>query len=279
MRFNYNKVLREKLYDLQNELGLSQFNFEVDSEQAFLKQKDLEPNTIYVLTRNLQNDNSIGVDTQPVQILVLSEQNSLDIAKALFSEFAKRYNFEAISETYTEDDETHNIWVKQQYSDPVVLSNFNTVDFGYRSVLYISATLYIMYDVVDISNLEINSESLKALNFNISYSMTPNTQQLPSEFIASSKKTTSTFAVSMSVPMIKGDFVTDVLRIIQEDEDHIDSEDQEYNGNNNFWISFDFSVGEDDSDKIHISKKMKMISAQIVTAPNQVPGLQIGFIK
>lgn len=266
MRFNFNRVLREKLYALQAELGLSNFEFEVDSEQAFIKKKDLDPNVIYVLTRNLQNDNSIGVDTQPVQILILSEQNSLDISKALFSEFAKRYNFEAISENYTENEETHNIWVKQQYSDPVVLSNFNTVDFGYRSVLYISATLYIMYDVVDVKSVTVDTKPYTPLNFNISYSMSTNTQQLPSKFIATSMKTVSTFAITMTVPPVKSDLITKVMKIIAGNYEGFD-------GNNEFVISFDIGLGT------LVEKHVKLISVQEVTAPNSVPGLQLGFLE
>ena len=289
MRFDYNRILRNKLYLLQNELGLSNFNFEVDSEQAFLKKKDLTPNTIYVLTKNLQNDNSIGVDTQPVQIMILSEQDSLDVSKAFFTEFAKKNNFEAISETYTEDGETHNIWLKQQYSDPVVLSNFNAVDFGYRSVLYISATLYIMYDVIDVSNVYVDyvngDKPYVPLNFNVSYSMSTNTQQMAGSagtFIASSMKTVSTFALTMTVPMLATKLVKKVLNILKETDNTglAGTDGIAYDGNNEFVIKFDCSVGKEETAyKVTIEKTVRLISAQLVTAPNQVPSLQLGFMK
>lgn len=272
MRFDFNKIFREKLYSLQKQLELSNFEFEVDSEQAFLKKKDLKPNTIYVLTKTLQNDNSINVDTQPIQILILSEQDRLDVSKAFFSEFAKKYNFEAISESYTENGTSHNIWIKQQYSDPVVLSNFNAVDFGYRSVLYISATLYIMYDVLDIENLEIDGDAVEALNFNISYSMSTNTQQLPSKYIATSLKTVSTFAVTLTVPMLNNNFVKKCLNIL--------AETNNYDGNNPFVFEFDFAINKDaNSFKVSMEKTMRLISVQITTAPNQVPSLQLGFME
>lgn len=273
MRFDYNKLLREQLYSLQSQLELSNFNFEVDSEQAFLKYEgNLEPNTIYVLTKDLQNDNSINVDTQPVQILILSEQNSLDIAKAFFSEFAKRYNFIATSQAYTENNTSHNIWIKQQYSDPVVLSNFNTVSFGYRSVLYIAATLYIMYDVLDVKNLKIDTESVEALNFNVVYSMNTNTQQLPNKYIATSLKTVSTFAVTLTVPMLNNNFVKKCLNIL--------AETSGYDGNNEFAFAFDFGISTDaNSFKVSLSKTMRLTSVQITTAPNSVPGLQLGFME
>lgn len=281
MKLNYNDILRRKLYILQDDLGLSHFTFDVCAEQEFIKPSEMDPNTIYVLTKNLTSDNSIGVVTQPVQILILSENDSLDVARLIFSEFAKRYNFEAISEV----DGTTSIWVKQQYSDPVVLSNFNTVNYGYRSVLYISATLYIMENVIDVKNLEIDDEDIEALNFNISYSMSTNTQQLAEQFIANSVKTVSTFAISMSVPMLNTAFVRKVLNILNETDDtnntNLDvSERIPYNGNNNFEFSFDFRIGDaEDAYSLTIEKDMKLVSAQVITAPNQVPSLQLGFMK
>lgn len=271
MEFNYNDVLREKIASLQKELGLSNFDFEIDYEQAFLKTKDMKPNTIYILTKNLQSDISIGVTTQPVQIFILSEQNSLDVCKALFQEFARRYNFQAISQTLGE----HNIWVKQQYSDPVVLSNFNVVDYGYRSVLYISATLYIMYDVVDVKNVKVDNVDYIPLSFNFAYSMSTNTQQQANKYISTSKKTVSTFAITMTIPMVSSVLITKVMSII---DGTIDT----YDGDNGFVISFECGLTQVIGGEIlpkAISKTVKMISAQLITAPNAVPSLQLGFLE
>lgn len=260
MELDYNLLLLDRLVALQQELGLDGFNIEVDYEQSFIKDKDLNPNTIYVLTKYLQSDRSIGVETQPMQIFVLSEQNSLDASRLLFSEYAKAYNFKPIFQG--------NEWVKQQYSDPVVLSNFNTVDYGYRSILYVSVTLYIMENVIDVSSVIVDSESYTPLAFNISYSMSTNTQQLPTEEIASSRKTVSTFAITMTVPLVESPLVKEALQIMNEEE----------SGDTIFDISFTCKVGDTGYSKT-ITKDMRLISAQLTTAPNQVPGLQLGFMK
>lgn len=269
MTFDYNELLTRQLYSLQNASGLSDFEFEVDSEQAFLKKKDLDPNVIYVLTRDLQNENQIGIDTQPVQILILAEQNSLDVAKAFFSEFAEKYNWKVYS------DSTSEIWVKQQYSDPVVLSNFNTVAYGYRSVLYMSATLFIMREVVDLKDLLIDNTKFTVLSFDLTYNMTPNTQQLTSigKYIGESVKSISTMALSITIPVVKSDLITKVLKILDEADGPAAADDYLYGGNEDF--EFDFYLGE-----YHFAhKKLKLISANFGAAVNDVPAVQLGFMK
>ena len=46
MNFDYNELLRKQLYALQKKLGLSEYDFVVDSEQAFVKYDNLKENTI-----------------------------------------------------------------------------------------------------------------------------------------------------------------------------------------------------------------------------------------
>lgn len=275
MTFDYNKILRDNLAALQKELGLDSFNIEVDSEQSFIKTNDMKSDTIFVLTKELQNDRSIGVETQPLQIFILSEQDSLDSCRILFQEFAKRNNFVAFT--------SGNDWIKQQYTDPVVLSNFNTVDFGYRSVLYVSATLYIMKNVIDVSNVMIDGVSVLPLSFGMSYSMSANSQQLTTEFISSSVKSVSSFALTISIALLLNAPVKKILNIINETDDtnNTDLEVSEriaYDGNNPFVISFDLKVA-DNSYSLHMEKTVRLINGQLITAPNQVPSLQLGFVK
>lgn len=275
MNFNYNELFRKQLYTLQNKLGISDFHFEVDEEQAFIKRKDLEPNTIYVLTKTLQNEIQIGIDSQPIQVLILSEQNSLDVAKEFFSQYAKTYNWKAENYSYTKDNKTHYIYVKQQYSDPVVLSNFNTVAFGYRSVLYMSVNLYIMNDVVDLHDLYIDNEKVKALTFNVAYSMSTNSQQIDSntEFIAKSVKSVSSLAITLSIPVVDSPLITKVFAILNETDVQTEEFNSSFGGNENF--EFDFYLGTTH----FINKTMKLINAELGAAINNIPTINLGFMK
>ena len=280
MSFKYDELLREQLYRLKNEVGLNDYEFEVDTEQAFLKRKNLLPNTIYILTKELQNEISIGVNTQPVQLFILSEQDSLDVAKEFFSQFANKYNFKAIIQS--ENSKTR--WVKQQYAEPVVLSNFNVVDYGYRSVLYISVNLFIMENVIDLKDLYINNEKITTLTWDLAYSMTPNTQSVvvkdtvnnvvTGEYITKSVKSISTLAINITIPVVESNLTNKVLDIINEDDNTSNdtNDTYAYGGNENFHFSFYLGSKA-------MSKTMKLVSAEFGTAIDQVPTIRLGFIK
>lgn len=259
MNWNYESYILSKLTAIQREKELSDFNFEIETEQAFVKRKDYAENTIYIIIKYLSDSKQFGATTQPVQFLILSEQNSLEVAKILFSTFAKDYNWKVEIEG--------SEYIKQQYSEPVVLSNFNPVMYGYRSVMYMTATLTIMEDVLDVNEIWLNyneedEQKLDCVAFNLAYTMNTNTQQLASEEIASSTKTVSTLAITLTIPFQEGTVVERFLNILDESE------------NGDSYFSLTFKIGSD-----YITKDMKLTSAQLTTAINQVPALQLGFMK
>lgn len=270
MNYNFEDYLFNKLSRIAVELNTG-VNIYISEEQNFAKMNELEPNNVYVVIKYLSSSIEYYAETMPIQILVLSEQNSFEKAQMIMNKFANDNNWQAIV-----DNGTH---IKQQYNSPVVLNNYVEVSYGYRSVLYVTGTLYIMENVVDVTNVKINNEDLKPLSFNISYSMSTNTQQLPNEEIASSLKTVSTFAVTLTIPMreLKDSpgLITDVMEII----------DETTTGNKEFELSFNCGLYNRDElsqtygQAIPIIKTMRLTSAQIITAPNQVPSLQLGFMK
>ena len=256
MNYDFISFLNNRLINIAQLLNLD-VEIKVSEEQTFAKMEELTPNSIYVVVKYLSSDIEYYAETMPIQILVLSEQNSLEKAQMLMNKFANDNNWQVIQENGT--------YIKQQYNSPVVLNNYTEVDYGYRSVLYVTGTLYIMENIVDVKNVTIDGEELKPLSFNISYSMSTNTQQLTTEEIASSLKTVSTFAITMTIAMRELEdhpgLITNIMKILNE----------QVSGNTPFIVKFDCGL--------EITKTMRLISAQITSAPNQIPGLQIGFMK
>lgn len=77
MNWSYENYLLQKLEIIKNreQIGLE---IRISNEQAFAKEKQLKPNTIYVIVKYLSNSISYEAITQPIQLFVLTEQNSLE---------------------------------------------------------------------------------------------------------------------------------------------------------------------------------------------------------
>ena len=264
MNYDYKYHLLEQLTtelrELQEEIGLSDFNFTIEEEQDFIKRRDYNPDTIYIVIKYLTDTKQIGATVQPLQLLILTEQGSLEVTKILFDRFSDNNNWHV----YT----SNNIYVKQQYSQPVVLSNFNPALYGYRSVMYVSATLFVMDNYVDVSDLTIDGVSIEPINFSLTYTMSTNTQQKQGNNLSTSEKNVSTLAIAIAIPPIYSTLITKVRNSIK----GYDS------GNDNYSISFKLKISDDYAEDSLLTYEMKLTSAMLISAPNQVPSWQLGFI-
>ena len=231
----------------------------------FVKDKDKEPDTLYIVIKQMVGPNSFNVATVPYNILIMSEQNQLEMAKQIANTFAVNYNF-AVS--YGDD-----YCIKHSYQQPSILSNFNQIDVGVRSIIYIPTVLTVITNtrfltsdgVSDYGAISIDEESIRPLSVSVNYSMSPDTQQFPGEEIAISRKDSATLALTLVVPLYSDkNFVAKVLNIM--------SEDSEVNGDTSFEV--EFSIGN-----IEFDVSMKCISAQFEDTPDSSPILRIGLMK
>lgn len=268
MNYNYNDWLAEKLISIKTELGFDDFDISVESEQTFLTHT-INPKTIYVVTKYLGSNIQFSAEIQPVQIMILSEQNSLEVTKSIFNKFAEDWNWKVTTSGTT--------FVKHQYVKPIVMNNFNEVSFGYRSVLYMSATLTIMENVLDLSSLVIDNVTYTPISFSLVYSASMDSQQMPNNYVATSIKKASSFLISMVIPLTNTALVTKVISIINETDNGGSGESETlyglFGGNENFGFSINLKNG------VTISKSVKLNSAQINTAINQVPSLSLTFVR
>lgn len=264
MSWNYNKYkewLFNRLNEIRVDLEFDNYNIEVFNEVDYTTKESLEPNTISVLIKYLQDSKLFTATAQPIQILILGEENSLQAANSIFTRFEELYNLSVINNLFT------NTYIKQEYTNPVVLSNFNVVGIGYRSVLYISATLFILEGVIDLTDLQLYNaakeeyEDINAIATSLGYSMTPDTQAFSTEKIAISTKSVSTMAFTVSVPCVKSEITDRALKIMNKVS----------SGNEVF--SFKFNIGD-----ISFTQDFKLLGCDFVSAVNQIPSISLRFI-
>ena len=259
MNYNYEDFLGNALSRLSVKYNI---DIVVSSEQEFIE-LEKKPNTLYIVYKLIGGDNSTFFKTIPTQIFAMSEENSLEITKNLLSEFSELYNFYA--------EVSGDVFVKHSYNQPVVLSNFNEVQVGYRSVLYVSGVLNVMENIYSLSTtidnvksdncIAINGEAIRVLSISFNYSMTPDSQAIQSYEISRSEKSISTLSIAFIIPITDKTFVKDCLKILNESK----------SGNTDFVVKFDYGP-------VNFKKTLKIISLQITDAPDKVGTIQIGMM-
>lgn len=261
MNFNYEEYLTTQLNFTLQDLELdSKYNILVANEQIFTKIKSYAPNTIYIVIKYLSSQYAYNTKVLPVQLLILGEQNAINDTQTIFNYFTQTYNWK--------QESINGDYIKQQYNSPVVVSNFNDVANGYRSVLYVGGSLYIMENVLDVKNVKITignvDVEVKPLNFSLTYAMNGNTQQISGDFISSTVKATSVATISMTLPFLDNALSDKIISISS----------GAISGNYNFVIKF--NIGNSATPYTY---NMKLQQATITTAPDQVSGLNVSFIK
>ena len=101
-------------------------HIDIKEEQMFIGSDDTEtPNTIYVVVSFLPASIDYGQTAIPITFRIVSEQNNFERTRELFNEYASRYNL------IWNEEKT----MQQTYEIPSVMSNFNEVYEGFRTVL------------------------------------------------------------------------------------------------------------------------------------------------
>lgn len=264
MNWKFEEYLTEQLTLIKRDIGLESDIVIVD-EQLFATMEEMKNDTIYVVIKFLNADIVFSAKQQPIQLLILSEANQLDNAKLLFNQFVNSNNFKAITEGTD--------FIKQQYSTPIVLSNYEDVSYGMRSVLLVTGTIFMMENIVDIGLITINNVEFKPLSCSISYVMSGNTQQVAGEKIASTEKNVSTFSMTLTISSLSTyvyvdgnnntyNLVDEILKVVNGTS----------NGGTKFAVSF--SIGT-----IQFSFSLVLVNFSFTTAVNDIPALVIGLQK
>lgn len=140
MRIDYDKIMETisiQFKDiLYNDMYYNEFKIHVAKEQDFNRIVDRDPKTIYIVVKFQPASLNYRQYLLPVTIYALSEQNKLDACQRLLLDYCMQYNL-AMSEDQT---------TKQFYSTPQVISNFEEVYYGYRSMLYMQGTFLVSKD-------------------------------------------------------------------------------------------------------------------------------------
>lgn len=217
----------------------------------------LGPKSISVVIKYLTGTILYTSTILPIQLMVMAEENSLAVAKMVLETYAQTNNFKSV--TIGTD------FVKQAFSTPTVINNFAGVGLGYRSVVFMNATLTITGSVVDISSLTIDGVVTKFINASVSFNTSPDNQPFPNDKLNTSVKQFSNFSFSVQVPFTNSVFCQKVLDIMR----------GQTSGNTKFTMIFSISTNPVTT----FTQSMLMVNSVFNTTAGDLPTLQISFVR
>lgn len=178
---------------------------EICDEQIFAKKKNLTPNHIYIVVKFGTASFDFGQALLPITMNAVSEQNKLSVCQKLLFDLATEYTQKPPIEG---SDFPSTDYVKQLWNTPNIISNFNEVNIGFRSLFYMTGTLLIGHNSSPIVELVYNKGvageefvlSDYMITFSDSFDVYPDTQAFYSTHgIGRTAAKTASYAFSVTL--------------------------------------------------------------------------------
>ena len=113
----------------------SKYDFEISNEQFYVPDEDRAPGKIYIVVKFQPASVDYGTFQIPITIQAISEANGLSAAQRLLLEYAQIWNLKKSKE--------NGKLIYQYYQAPSVVSNFDMIYDGFRSVLVTTGTFFV----------------------------------------------------------------------------------------------------------------------------------------
>lgn len=211
--------------------------------------------TSVVVVRELQG--AIYRDSVVKTIQLELHTTDVPTYKALLDTFAKTYN----DTDFTDDFD----YIKQYYSTPMVLANFNTVGINYSSQIILSGTLIISKNVSSIKRVLIDGEEYVTTDRNLIYTTNIDNQATDNTGKVNTSQTRNAILKFTAVMINHEDTLGEKIKNIRK-------------GNLPINTSFAIKLYRGVNDVVE-EYTMKMESHTINDANSNLPVLTISFIK
>lgn len=206
------------------------YNIILSNEQQFVKNKDRSPYNIYIVVKFMAASLVYGQTLLPVNINAIAEQNKIEVCQRLLLEYAQTYtlgddiNISAAENGDENDNSTYVI--KQVYQSPQVMSNFNSVFEGFRSLFFMSGTFLVGKDSNPIKEItyyaSADAETGTKINFvdaSWNFSIQLDSQGFyGTDSITESKSKLGTLGVFVVLQVVSNDFCNKIKAIAFRDK-------------------------------------------------------------
>lgn len=119
-----------------------QYKIILSNEQQYVKIKDRNTKAIYIVVKFVPGSLNFGQNVIPVNFNALGEGNKVEVCQRLLLEYAQQFNLgDAITIPATESEDGNRYIIKQVYTQPQIMSNFNETWNEFRSLFFMSGSI------------------------------------------------------------------------------------------------------------------------------------------
>lgn len=131
-----------------------QYNIILSNEQQYVKSKDRNQNNIYIVVKFVPGSLNFGQNVIPININALGEGNKLEVCQRLLLEYAQQFNLgDPINIDSASSEDGNRYIIKQIYTQPQVMSNFNPSWNEFRSLFFMTGTFLVGKNSVPITKI------------------------------------------------------------------------------------------------------------------------------
>ena len=262
-------------------------------EQIFAQQRQLTPKTIYIVVKFGNASFDFGQSLLPITINAVSEQNAVDICQKLLFDLATTYTQQGPGNLTEWETNDLTDYVKQLWNTPNVINNFNEINIGFRSLMYMTGTVLIGHNSSPIVELVYNKGlsdqfilSDYMITFSDSYDMYPDTQAFYStNGIGRTAAKTASYAFSVTLFKVKSDFMSKCRDIKR---GYMESDTLAPNGiSTRFSISMrdkddyekDPQTGEPTTTKYYFTAQYSLVNMTVQQNKGDLPTVSLTFAR
>jgi len=240
------------------------YTFKVVEEASFAD-PDENAKTILVVVKYLTGIIMSSSVAYPIQLMIYSEANGIEVARYILDTFATTKNMTAFIRNFK--------YYKQTYSTTVLMSQFNPGPDGFRGMLYLSGTLVVTENIMDIAYIKVMGKRLSTNNVTISYNAQPDNQRIGSAELNTTKKHSAT--IMLQFDTINIDDVADGTAVGNRFYTALKNiRNGTVSGNTTFLVELYKA-----NDTLYESYTMIIINHAVIYVPGDLPRIQLTMMK
>jgi hypothetical protein len=155
------------------------YTFKVVEEASFAD-PDETSKTIVVVVKYLTGIIMSSSVAYPIQLMVYAEANGIEVARYILDTFATTKSMTAFIRNFK--------YYKQTYSTSVVMSQFNPGPDGFRGMLYLSGTLVVTENILDVAYIKVMGKKIITNSVSVNYNVQPDNQRVEGQEINATLK-------------------------------------------------------------------------------------------